>query len=306
MLSIAAAISVVLLLGSGKLAAQSDSPDRLAFVYTHQIEVNCQDAVATQSGWIDVKTGSYGFDYVIKKFIPGYRWEVASPVTLATSSAGPIAALQIDGASNLLSLTGGALKYSALVTAKGPLMDLRTRIFVERRGDVVYANLHTRGKSDLPDLTTLVSPMVVTQTPNPGGGFTERGVKVMFAADGTRLESEFEAVYTGVDLPGPQVRTVDIAFVDMAPDRSCGRLNLTSEVRPATPAVAPAIDIARRDASTVRLHWQGSSACAIERAESISGPWVGSDLVPQCVDGTCEAFAPTTGAGAYYRLRCAN
>jgi hypothetical protein len=292
---------MAVLLAGRALHAQTSG--RLAFVYTHQIEVNCESAVATQSGWIDLSNGTYGFDYVIKKFIPGYRWEVASPVTLATSSASPIAALEIGGAQNLFSLTGGALNYSVEVIMRDALVDLRTVIHVERQGDVIKADLHTRGKANLPDLIALESPLVMTQTPNPGGGFTERGVKVMIAEDGTRLESAFEAIYTGVNLPAPQVREVDVAFVDISPDRTCGRLNLASRVRPSAGA-GPQLDIECVDDSTIRLRWQHPVPCVIEKAPSLYGPWAQSGLEVQCAGETCEAMDGVSGEPAYYRVRC--
>ncbi len=293
-------VAGVLVLVAG-VGVQAQAPNRLAFVYTHQIEVNCESAVATQSGWIDLDTGTYGFDFRIQDFIPGYRWEGASPVTLATSSACPIAALQIGGAKNLYSLTGGNLDFSAVVTMKDELVDLRTDIEVQREGDVVRADLHTRGTANLPDVVTLESPMLITQTPNPGGGFTETGTKVLVTEDGTRVGIPFTAVYTGVDLPAVQVREVDVDFADVAPDHSCGRLNLFSQVSLADATV----DVALVDQTTLRLQWQQTDApCVIEKAPTLYGAWADSGIEPRCDGGVCEAEDAVSGDPAYYRLRC--
>src|SRR5690606_35701530 len=92
-------------------------------------------------------------------------------------------------------------------------------------------------------------------------------------------------------------------FADISPDRTCGRLNLASRVRPSASS-GPQLDIECIDDFTVRLRWQHPVPCTIEKSATLYGPWADSGLDVQCSGETCEATDSAGGEPAYYRVRC--
>jgi hypothetical protein len=205
----------------------------LPFEYVHAVDINGERGAATATGLIDLARGRLIYDGFVDRYIIGYRWWPVSWLTLIIISGGPVFALEEAGAQNLLSLTKGALGHKVEVHTTDEFADITTNIGVEFRAGTVSATLNSVGKAAYPDIVGMSrAPVVFSQTPNPDGGFIERGAKELTAADGRIIKTSVTATYSGVELPSPQQRVVNLSILEESADRQYVKLQVDNVVKP--------------------------------------------------------------------------